>query len=340
MFIKKEYIFLLLIPLLNGGGAQAASPPENVRIDIRSSLQTPTIGDSLTVFCTITAPKSAHIGDPYVVDASPFLDFMGYHRESVDSAPGLRETRIRYLTYALGADSLTIGPFSVDYTTASGDSGTAISNTLVLPVTGVMDSEEPKPNRAPVDLPSGFPSWLIALLVALALAALAFYFLRRRLRKQPIPTAGVQQPVDEIGEFEKIRELRLHEQGKIRELYIRVSDAMRGFIHRNMEFDALYETSEEILSHLSSNEPDGEIVRAMRDVFGESDMVKFAGILPPADRSATIVDRAIVPVRKVVSRIERERARREAEASAANGETIPEGAPAGETVASKSGGEA
>ncbi|MCD6308810.1 MAG: hypothetical protein J7M24_07430, partial [Candidatus Latescibacteria bacterium] len=288
-----------------------------MRIDIRSSMETPTIGDSLTVFCTITAPKSAHTGDPYVAGKSPFLDFTAYHRELLDTASGLVETRIRYLTYALGADTLKIGPFSVDYTTASGDSGTAASNILVLPVTGVMDSKEAKPNRTPVDIPSGFPPWLFILLAALSIAALAYYFLRRRLKKQPLPAGGVQQPVDEIGEFERIRALRLYEQGKIRELYIRVSDAMRGFIQRNMELDALYETSEEILSMLSGIETDAEVVRAVRDVFVESDMVKFAKFHPAPDRSATIVDRAIIPVRKVVERIEREQLRLEDQIDAA-----------------------
>jgi len=161
------------------------------------------------------------------------------------------------------------------------------------------------------------------LLLLVAAVAAVLYFLRKR--KTPAAPTPPPEPIDEIKEFERIKELRLHEKGKIRELYIMVSNAMRGFLHRNLEFDALYETTEEILDRLSRDSIDDVTYRKIREIFHESDMVKFAKYVPAPELCSTIVDRALVPVRTILERIERERAMRAAaEESAVEREVVTE----------------
>ncbi len=322
MLIKKSHILFISILAILSGGSCFASPPEDIRVEIRASIDTPTIGDSLTVSLSVTAPETIETGEPFIEGASPFQEYVRYHDETQSPESGEKKRELFYLTYALSPDSLVIGPFRVPWVAADGDSGSVASNVLRLPVTGVMEGEEPKPNRAPMNLPTGIPLWAIAMAAVVLAGLAAWLLLRRRKTEPPVIAPEPPRPIDELEEFEKIRALRLHEQGKIRELYISVSDAVRGFIHRTMPFDALYETSEEIAANLRRHESDETIVRAFGEIMSEADMVKFAKYLPPADRSATVIDRAVEPVKTLLDRIAREKAR-----SAAASESTSENTP-------------
>jgi len=127
----------------------------------------------------------------------------------------------------------------------------------------------------------------------------------RKKKNKNIPLLSV--PIDEIGEFERIRKQKLHEKGQIKELYILVSNAMRGFIHRNMNYEALYKTSEEIFAELFPNVSDSTTSNDIKKVFDESDMVKFAKFHPPDELTSTIIDRAERPVKTVLEKIKLEK---------------------------------
>jgi len=138
----------------------------------------------------------------------------------------------------------------------------------------------------------------------------AFLILRRR--KSPEPAVAIGRPLDEIAEFENIRARHLTETGQIKELYAQVSGALRGFVHRNMGFEALYSTTGEIRRKLARNWKDSETGDAIRAIFEESDMVKFAKYIPPEETSSTVIDRAIIPVKKALELIAEERERERA----------------------------
>jgi hypothetical protein len=230
-------------------------------------------------------------------------------REEPTASGSIR--RYGILAYIVSADTAKIGPFAVRYVTAAGDSGEALSNTLVLPVVGFVEKPDAplKPSRDPLGIASkGLPGWLYPLIAAI-LAALAGWLILKKLRIKPALPPAPMKPVDELEEFERIRALRLGETGQVKELYARVSGAMRGFMQRNMGFDALYSTTEEIKRNLARASCDHMVKDSFREVFDESDMVKFAKYLPPDNLSTTIIDRAVVPVKGALAHIARERER-------------------------------
>ena len=321
-----------------GGAASHAASPDDVTIDIRVSAVFPTIGDSLTVFCTVTSPERYIVGEPSTVRIDPYLDIDQGWKTSKKLDSNRVEDRYRFLAYVLSPDTLTVGPFAVEYATADGDTGSVTSNTVTLIIRGVIAESDstapPMPNRGPFQIASrGIPLWLILLIavISVLLAWSIVYLIRKR--KAGEPSAPTPKPIDEIEEFVKIKKLNLNEKGRTRELYILVSDAMRAFLHRNMRFDAMYETSEEILSNLSRDTVDDTTFTKLREIFGESDMVKFAKFLPPAAHSATIVDRALVPVKTILELQKREQERLAAEQekkTAAENKSAPADATTGE----------
>ena len=314
MNLKLRILYLMTLLITGGGAAHAVLPPNPVTIEITASKAGISIGDSVSIRCIVTLPDSVLAGAPFLKEKNPLIDLeqlQQWTSEEKTSAGTVR--RYGFLAYVAEVDSARVGPFAVEYVTARGDSGEALSNVLNLRIAGVDASPDStlRPSRAPFEIGSrGLPAWVIPLVIALLLALAAWYFLRR-YRKRPVTVPAVVKPLDEIEEFEHIRALQLREKGQVKELYLLVSTAMRGFIDRNMGFDAVHSTTDEIRRALERRWKDRRVTDSMRAIFEESDMVKFAKYLPSDEYAATVIDRAIVPVRTVLEQIaiERERER-------------------------------
>lgn len=331
------WLFILACADLWGpvhGPALAADAPSILIAVPKSEV---TVGDSMVVSCRVSAPEGTRVSQPVYADADSVLELEKPTVSEVRSNSGIIRN-YGYVAYALSADTLKVGPFRVSWTTASGDSGTSVSNVVVIPVKSVVAPADTslKPSRDPLAVASkGIPPWLIPAIIAI-LAALAIWYTLTRKKKPPIAVPLPPRPIDEIEEFEKIRSLGLRESGQVKELYLHVSSAMRGFMHRNMGFDALYETTEEIKQALARTPFESGVKDSIGRIFDEADMVKFAKYLPPEDLSATIIDRAITPVRTVLDQkaLERERARLAEEERKKHGPA----SPARETADSQSPG--
>jgi hypothetical protein len=313
--MRKYATYTAFILAIYGGAVFSAASPPPVSIDLQASIASPTIGDSLTVICTVSAPDSVLVGAPYPSTAPDFVDMESQWHRRETTVAGLTIDRYGYLAYVLSPDTLTVGPFMVNYEVAGVDSGTAVSNILTIVVDGVIEipdadiPPEPKPDRTPFRIEKrGIPAWayLLTVIVVAAVAAYMFYRKNRRIPEEP-----VMQPVviDDIDEFEKIRRLDLPGKGEYRLLYTYVSDTLRSFLHRTMSFDAIYETSEEILTNLSKGSVDNDTYNRLRDVMYEADMVKFAKYSPDFDRASSLIDRTLVPVKTILAAIEREKER-------------------------------
>lgn len=306
------HIFLLLASIPYGGVGVNAIPLSSLTVKIITSNPSPTLGDSLSIFCTITAPEDIQTKDPQLKTSSPFIELERRWKKDEESPAGIKKQTYCFSTYIIQPDTIVTGPFTVAFTTAKGDTGTVVSNSIHLVVKSAAAPSDsiPLPNRGPVTISSAWITWWIILVIVILfviVTAIVIYILKK---KKTDIKPSFTQPVNEIEEFEKIRVLNLYEKGKIRELYIQVSNAMRGFIHRKMNYDALYRTSEEITSHLYHSSTDRTVTASIQDILEESDIVKFSHYIPPEERSSTIIDRALIPIKIVIEHIERENARR------------------------------
>ncbi len=291
-----------------------SSTPDSVTIRLDASTSHVTIGDSLSVFCTVTTPDDVQTSEPYLIYKSPLFDIEKQWEKSERADTGSVNEHYGFLLYVFAPDTLRVGPFIVQYVTAEGDTGIVQSDTIMFPVTGVVQDPEspPLPNRSPFEIASqGIPFWMIivlALFILIAVVVGAYLMYRKKRSLRPVP----MKPIDEIGEFERIRKLKLQESGRFKELYFLVSTALRGFIHRKMEFDALYETTHEITQNLTKTSQDTGITGSISEILEESDRVKFAKYTPAPEFSSSLIDRALEPVNTILADIER---KKEAEVS-------------------------
>lgn len=325
-----------IIPLfiVFGHITDVSAAPEDITLKIETSTRNITLGDSLSLFCTVTVPDDVIVSEPHLEERSPLYELQKRWEKLGNDTPRATTHRYNYLLYVFSPDTLRIGPLNVAFVTAGGDRGIVSSGLLVLPVSSVISDSTaaPRPNRSPLEIAAtGVPIWLWVLIVLLFVLAVCYavyhFFFRRKKPAQQV----IEKPIDELEEFERIRRMHLRESGELKKLYILVSSALRGFIHRNMELDALFETTEEIRKNLERTRGSGDISRLFTEILDESDQVKFAKYLPPIERSSSVIDRALAPVKEILD----ERARARERERAAQAETLAE--PSAEPLPDPSG---
>jgi len=289
--------------------ALTANSQKDVHIEINASTSQVTVGDSLSILCAVSIPGGIQASEPYLKDKSPLFDIEKQWGKTEITDSGSITEHYSFLVYVFAPDSLSVGPFIVEYVTADGESGSVLSDTIAIKVTSVVENPEspPLPNRNPLQIASkGIPVWLVILIISLIIIislTLVYFIYRKKTTSKPIP----QKPIDEIGEFERIRKLKLYESGYLKQLYYLVSCAMRGFIHRNMEFDAMYKTTGEISRNLSKTYGNTKLINAITEILEESDKVIFAKYAPTSELSSSVIDRAIEPVKTVLDEIARKK---------------------------------
>ena len=94
-----------------------------------------------------------------------------------------------------------------------------------------------------------------------------------------------------MDQLDHVEELDLPSEGRFKEHYILVTDAIRGYLYREFNLTAPDRTTTETGVELSASEiPAGEgqeIVKVLQD----ADLVKFSEIVPEQDPSREVVPR-------------------------------------------------
>jgi hypothetical protein len=294
-FLKKTALLLILSSIVTTSCIVTAATPS---ITARSLSPQVTFGDSLSIECTISLPPGYRVeGSAPVLPANTVPSW----RLSETDASGTNYERLGFLFYALEPDTLIVGPFQFTIADATGERSTVSSNAVSVLVNTVLAAGDsiPLPNRPPMSIKGrGIPGWLIILAIVLLIATIALiYYYRTRKSKDH---QAIDEPIDEIGEFLKIKELGLHEKGRLKDLYVLISAALRGFIHRNMAFHALFETTSEITRELAKSDYSPDISNSFGSLLNESDMVLFARHVPSWEQSSSIIERALIPVKAVL----------------------------------------
>ena len=118
--------------------------------------------------------------------------------------------------------------------------------------------------------------------LALLLAALIWLLVRWiRMRRQNRDFFGkpvVQDPphIVALRSLEKTRSQKLWQNGKQKQFYTQVTDALRQYIADRYQIAALEQTSAEMLRDLSEQPIDPALMEQMKDLFTTADFVKFA----------------------------------------------------------------
>lgn len=200
---------------------------------------------------------------------------------------------IRYLMTVFDEGTYTLGRFPVLYadknitdTLWSEDSLTLEVGTFEIDSTSV-----PKDIKAPLDAPlkagevSGYI--LYGLLAAALLAALVYYWVKRR-RQMPLfgkPKPAEPPHVIAIKALEELKNQKVWQNNRHKLYYSRLTDILREYIDGRWEIRAREMTSDEIMERMNGVELPDNRREELRRLLSQADLVKFAKYIPEAEEN-------------------------------------------------------
>ncbi len=137
--------------------------------------------------------------------------------------------------------------------------------------------------------------WLLYLLLALVLSALAFFFLRRKKKEESIEEEVVVRPAHEVA-LEKLNLLdgkQLWQQNLIKDYQSELTFIVREYLEKRFGINALESTTTEIKTELRTTDFEQEHEKNLIEILQVADMVKFAKANPPKDLHQRFLNDAV-----------------------------------------------
>ncbi|MEM1056526.1 MAG: hypothetical protein AAGI52_13470 [Bacteroidota bacterium] len=305
--------------------ASAASAQE-VRLHVLAD--TVALGEAFEVAIAADHPPGTQVAFPEVprdrtAESSALLSLGGVEatdRRRLESLVrgDVRTDSVVYRALAFAADTARVGPVEVAYVSAGDTIRVASPSALVQVRQLVRDANaEPEPPALPFPFPSPVPVWIALGLLGVAVATLAFWGVRRFLRRPARGTGPPRVlPYPEATARLDALAADLPTPETAQKWLFALADALRTYVERRLGVPAKERTTRELDAALAPVLPD-EPRRTLRNVLRVCDRGKFADLRPGAEAAREVLARAHEAVGAIETLAEqREAAAREAEAAA------------------------
>jgi len=293
--MRKAFFFFLLLssPVL----------AQEVHLTAKTEIDTFRLGSWIDVEVEGKYEATIDTIAPVVKDSIGLLEVVKVERKGTEPTWLIRLTTI-------DSGKVFLPPIEFDYK-VKGDSSKhkAYTNSLMLNIAGVaIDPKgEIKDIKPPMSAPWLFEDilpYLIALIIAAALACGFYYYWRKKKRKRDL-LADIKVIIpphrEALTALRVLEEKKLWQQGFVKQYYSEVTEIIRHFFERRWGIIALELTTDEILIQMKHIPDALKVWKEMESFFITADLVKFAKYEPsPAEhenemRSAYEIVRMMVP---------------------------------------------
>ncbi|MDR2556510.1 MAG: BatD family protein [Bacteroidales bacterium] len=260
------------------------------------------IGDELSLIFSYTSSSPTPVRFPQInPDDFPGLEFFPVMPKSdTISKNGSVSQQITYKFAVYEDGEYTVPPQPFYINPSSPDGQILYSDTFRFTVTlPVVDTTIDIRDIAPVEKVSIIErfnewvkanwTWLIAVIVLLALIALGIVYYLKRKKDEPLflrPRKPALSPRETaLRALKELHEKKLWQQNAVKEYYTFLTDILRQYLVARYDISALEMTSNELLDAFASRFPENKsTVNDFRFVLTNSDLAKFAKSAPmPAD---------------------------------------------------------
>ncbi len=149
--------------------------------------------------------------------------------------------------------------------------------------------------------------WILGILGGagvVALLTLLGRWLWSKRRPRPEPPPPPPRPAEEIAreKLKALRESNLLELGQIKDFHVRLSEAIREYLGNRYRFDSLERSTEELIVELKNSTIGRVDFEYTSEFLGETDLVKFAKMIPTLEESRALLDKSFEFVEKTTPR--------------------------------------
>ena len=289
--MRKSVLFLLLVlcPFL-GTSVFAQRTLIDVAIDSAAIL----IGEQTTLHMTVTADKDRPVR--VLIPADTLMSGVEILNISKPDSAIIENDRL-VIKQDLLITSFDSSLYLLPPVMVVDGSDTIASNQVALKVSTVPVNVD-KPEEffdikniwnPPFVLSDYYPI-IFGILLALALAALAWYIFKHMREKRsliPFKKPEPQLPPHEqaIKELDEIKAMKIWQQGRNKEYYTMITDTLRRYIVGRFGINAMEMTSAEILDMIHKNTEAQSVYDSLAQILSLSDFVKFAKMVPLPDEN-------------------------------------------------------
>jgi hypothetical protein len=189
-----------------------------------------------------------------------------------------------------GRSTLELPPLPIAVSRASGEVMTVCTTKHVItvedPIANVAEAV-PQPNPSPLPQREDWQALRVAAIalavaavLAIVVAILAARWARRPKRVAPAPPPKPPWEIA-LARLDDLRRSGALERGELREYVDTVSDVLRQFLGASYGFDGIESTTDEIRHTLGRVALRGTSLPVVLELLEASDLVKFAGVVPP-----------------------------------------------------------
>ena len=253
------------------------------------------LGDELRLLIQVSSPDGYSVTPPS--DKNKLTPF---EIKRVEARPAIKNNGYRIDTFVLTLTvfelgDLTVPPVSIIYADGAGRTGQAFSKAAKVKVNGVKkrstDKEDIRPIKGPVSI--DLRHWRDALFGVLALLLavwLGIKIVLRRRSQQLRDLESLKPPHERAAlELGRLQNGGWLEQGKVKEYYSELADILRRYLNRCFGFQTMDLTTLELLKELKQRGFYQDVIEKVRSVLENSDLVKFAKLVPARTLASTLV---------------------------------------------------
>ncbi|MBN1593572.1 MAG: hypothetical protein JW941_10060 [Candidatus Coatesbacteria bacterium] len=275
------------------GFSQIASA--NISVSAEASKDEVMLGEQFDLLVTVLHDDGYTLSEPNI--GQTIGDFTVVKSERTASAEGRPKVEYRYTLAGFKLDRATIASIAIEYADPANQPGKLTTKPIGISVVGTVKEGETeiKDIKDMVPIEPRMALWLKILIAVASIAIVVLVVMwrirRRRVRLEEAPEAKPIPPsVQALAELEKLLKGNLLFEKRYKEFYFELSDIVRRFLTRRLGLWAVDMTTTEIEFAMRSNPISEEFTEATLETLRFSDMVKFAKLIPPDDKTDEVVD--------------------------------------------------
>lgn len=303
-----KIVYRSLIILLGLVLTTAWAKESQLSVQAEADRTTLTIGDQLHFTLTLKHSPDLKLDS---LNLKEELNKFEVRDSTVITKAGKREiaTQYRFTLVPWQVGKLEIPSLVINYNDKEGRQKSVFSDPIKIEVKSVLgqvsDSTDIKGLKAQMNLGRSLWFYLLVTLALLALGTgLTLYLLNRRKKKLTKPEI-IRTPWElALEELFNLREA--HRSGRIpvKEYYFYLTEILRGYLERRFGIPLLESTTTEIRAQLERNYLSPESKKSLLQFLEQSDLIKFAKVLPETQRLTSDWELAYQIVQETIPKIE------------------------------------
>jgi len=293
MLKKNFYNFFSKLFLVIVFAASVLFAQEQSLIEVQSEVDTSTItiGDRIKYSITIDRDKNLRIMKPGEGLNLGMFEIKDYKFHDPVEKDGRLIEKYEFTISVYDTGKFTIPPFPIAYFPVDTSRQYKIieASAIDIYVQSVIsgdDAKELKDIKFPLYIPFNYFFWISMAVVIILVAVIAYlgYLLWKRRKEKgylfsPPPPP---RPAHEIAleALEGLYQSKLLEERQFKEFFSRLSEIVRAYLEGRYFFDALEETTSEIMRDAKRHVEETSLLDDLKNILEISDLIKFAKYIP------------------------------------------------------------